>query len=76
MGRPFVTSEPDFACYGPYCANYLEAITLVTEQMPVLMVGSQLHLAPFHANMVCSEGRTCPMTTSPVWSLRANCRLS
>jgi cell division control protein 24 len=33
-------SEPEFACYGPYCANYLDAITIVNEQMPNLLVSS------------------------------------
>ena len=41
-GRPFVSSEAEFDCYGPYCANYLEAIKLVTEQMPNLMLGQEL----------------------------------
>lgn len=37
-GRPFIMSESEFTCYAPYCANYLDAIALVTEQMPNLMV--------------------------------------
>lgn len=41
-GRPFVTSESEFDCYGPYCANYLDAITVVNEQMPNLLRGQDL----------------------------------
>ncbi|WWC94759.1 hypothetical protein V866_001608 [Kwoniella sp. B9012] len=41
-GRPFITSEAEFDCYGPYCANYLDAITIVNEQMPNLMRGQEL----------------------------------
>ncbi|KIR41542.1 cell division control protein 24 [Cryptococcus deuterogattii 99/473] len=41
-GRPFILSEAEFDCYGPYCANYLDAITIVNEQMPVLMRGQEL----------------------------------
>ncbi|EIW72229.1 hypothetical protein TREMEDRAFT_20727, partial [Tremella mesenterica DSM 1558] len=41
-GMPFVTSETEFDCYGPYCANYLRAITLVNDQMPNLMRGETL----------------------------------
>ncbi|WVF73048.1 hypothetical protein IAT40_007866 [Kwoniella sp. CBS 6097] len=41
-GRPFITSEPEFDCYGPYCANYLDAITVVNEQMPNLVRGQDL----------------------------------
>nr|XP_018260932.1 cell division control protein 24 [Kwoniella dejecticola CBS 10117]OBR83090.1 cell division control protein 24 [Kwoniella dejecticola CBS 10117] len=41
-GRPFITSEAEFDCYGPYCANYLDAITVVNEQMPNLMRGQEL----------------------------------
>ncbi|WRT70284.1 uncharacterized protein IL334_007282 [Kwoniella shivajii] len=41
-GRPFITSEPEFDCYGPYCANYLDAITVVNEQMPNLTRGQEL----------------------------------
>ncbi|WWD19582.1 hypothetical protein CI109_104043 [Kwoniella shandongensis] len=41
-GRPFITSEPEFDCYGPYCANYLDAITVVNEQMPNLLRGKEL----------------------------------
>ena len=37
-GRPFCSSEAEFNCYGPYCANYLEAMKVVNEQMPNLMV--------------------------------------
>lgn len=37
-GRPFLLSEAEFECYGPYCANYLDAITVVNEQMPNLLV--------------------------------------
>jgi len=37
-GRPFCLSEAEFDCYGPYCANYLEAIKLVNEHLPNLMV--------------------------------------
>ncbi|WVW86111.1 hypothetical protein I302_108151 [Kwoniella bestiolae CBS 10118] len=41
-GRPFITSEAEFDCYGPYCANYLDAITVVNEQMPNLLRGQEL----------------------------------
>ncbi|WVR07728.1 hypothetical protein IAU60_004771 [Kwoniella sp. DSM 27419] len=41
-GRPFITSEAEFDCYGPYCANYLDAITMVNEQMPNLMRGQDM----------------------------------
>ncbi|KAK4685467.1 cell division control protein 24, partial [Tremellales sp. Uapishka_1] len=41
-GYPFVTLEKEFAIYGPYCANYLEAITVVNEQMPNLLRGQEL----------------------------------
>ncbi|ODN92150.1 cell division control protein 24 [Cryptococcus wingfieldii CBS 7118] len=44
-GRPFIVSEAEFDCYGPYCANYLDAITVVNEQMPLLMRGQELALA-------------------------------
>lgn len=37
-GRPFVTSEGEFDCYGPYCANYLDAIAIVGEYMPSMLV--------------------------------------
>lgn len=37
-GRPFVTSEGEFDCYGPYCANYLDAIKIVREHMPSMLV--------------------------------------
>jgi cell division control protein 24 len=39
-GLPFVTSESEFNCYGPYCANYLDAMQTVTEQMPNLLVST------------------------------------
>jgi cell division control protein 24 len=38
-------SEEEFSCYGPYCANYLDAITMVNEQMPNLLV------SPVFSNM-------------------------
>jgi hypothetical protein len=38
-GYPFVALEKEFTIYGPYCANYLSAITVVNEQMPFLLVG-------------------------------------
>ena len=41
-GRPFVTSEAEFDCYGPYCANYLDAIAVVNQQMPNLLRGQEL----------------------------------
>ncbi|ORX40656.1 hypothetical protein BD324DRAFT_13354 [Kockovaella imperatae] len=41
-GRPFVSSESEFDCYGPYCANYLDAISIVNEQMPNLLRGQDL----------------------------------
>ena len=37
-----MTSEAEFDCYGPYCANYLDAIAIVTVQMPNLMRGQEL----------------------------------
>ena len=41
-GRPFCSSEAEFDCYGPYCANYLEAIKLVNENMSNLMVSCKI----------------------------------
>ncbi|ORY33491.1 hypothetical protein BCR39DRAFT_580839 [Naematelia encephala] len=41
-GLPFITSEPEFDCYGPYCANYLDAIQLVNRQLPTLLRGQEL----------------------------------
>lgn len=41
-GRPFVDMEKEFECYGPYCANYLDAIALINSYMPYLMAGQDL----------------------------------
>ncbi|WVN86432.1 uncharacterized protein L203_101596 [Cryptococcus depauperatus CBS 7841] len=41
-GRPFIVCEQDFDCYGPYCANYLDAITVINDQMPILIRGQEL----------------------------------
>lgn len=43
-GLPFVVSESEFNCYGPYCANYLDAMRTVAEQMPNLLVSSTFRL--------------------------------
>lgn len=44
-GLPFVSSEAEFDCYGPYCANYLDAIQIVNEQMPLLLVSRRAAFA-------------------------------
>ncbi|KAL7418470.1 Guanine nucleotide exchange factor for Cdc42p [Cryptotrichosporon argae] len=41
-GLPFVEMEKDFEVYGPYCANYLDAIRVVNEYMVNLMAGQSL----------------------------------
>ena len=56
-GLPFVSSEDDFDCYGPYCANYLKAINLVNEQMPNLIVGVRFRIS-------------CKLTSSAARSFR------
>ncbi|TXT05950.1 hypothetical protein VHUM_03711 [Vanrija humicola] len=42
FGRPFVDMEKEFECYGPYCANYLDAMTKVNDFMVNLMLGQDL----------------------------------
>lgn len=37
-GRPFVDMEKEFECYGPYCANYMDAMKVVSDFMGNLMV--------------------------------------
>lgn len=37
-GRPFVDMEKEFAVYGPYCANYLDAMKVVSDFNVNLMV--------------------------------------
>jgi hypothetical protein len=64
-------SEPEFACYGPYCANYLDAITIVNEQMPNLLVSLLHELA-----LICSVVKNYLQTTSPVFILNVNSRHS
>lgn len=41
-GRPFSTMEKEFECYGPYCANYMDAIQVVNSYMVNLMLGQNL----------------------------------
>lgn len=41
-GRPFVTSEADFECYGPFCVNYMSAIDLINDNMSSLLRGQDL----------------------------------
>lgn len=41
-GRPFSTMEKEFECYGPYCANYREAMELINLHMSTLLIGQTL----------------------------------
>lgn len=41
-GRPFVDMEKEFECYGPYCANYLDAMKVVNDYNVNLMMGQAL----------------------------------
>jgi cell division control protein 24 len=41
-GRPFVDMEKEFECYGPYCANYMDAIKVVGDFGVNLMVSGKL----------------------------------
>jgi len=64
-------SEPEFACYGPYCANYLDAITIVNEQMPNLLVSF-----PYWILADDSVGKNYLQTSSPAYILNVNFRRS
>ena len=64
-------SESEFACYGPYCANYLDAITMVNEQMPNLLVSPCQRIMPD-----LSAAKTYPWQNSLVFILSVNSRRS
>ncbi|CED83125.1 Invasion-inducing protein TIAM1/CDC24 and related RhoGEF GTPases [Phaffia rhodozyma] len=45
-GKPFIKHEREFECYGPFCANYTEALEMVQTHMPQLSSRSDLILEP------------------------------